>query len=486
MKIKGIIGMIAASAVIATSCNKYVDVNQNPNSPTTVSPTVQLPNTEIAIAFANSNDLDRATEVMMQHNASIANQVAGYDIYNLRGNFDNQWDFEIYNGAVSSCANLIKQTQSTNSAFAGIAKIELAYAFSLATDLWGDVPYSQAGQGLTFIQPRFDAQQDIYQGNTALGITSLFDLVKSGIADLKANTGALKPGNEDFVYKGDLTKWIRAGNTMLLKFAMQISNVNPTLSQSTISAVIADNNYINSTSQDLEVPFGSSVGNYNPLYSFNNVNRTGDQMLSTRFLTLMNNLKDPRLGKFYTSPNGVFTSFDNGASAAIAAPAAATRSKYNVYLTGASGEAPIRILTNYQRAFILAEAALLYPSLGLNAQALYVEGITASMLKTGIAQADVTAYLAANPTVATLSGTTDQMRIQIITQKYIAFTGNGIEAYNDYRRTGYPALALALNAQGDDPNSIPKRFPYTNNEIQRNTNVPKPQPLTSVKVWWAK
>ncbi|WP_246229644.1 SusD/RagB family nutrient-binding outer membrane lipoprotein [Mucilaginibacter humi] len=360
----------------------------------------------------------------------------------------------------------------------------MAYAISVATDLWGDVPYSQAGQGLTFPQPRFDKQEDIYWGNASLGITSLFDLVKSGIADL-AKPSAILPGTEDFVYKGDLTKWARAGNTLLLKFAMQISNANPTLAKQVISDVLTGNNYINANTLDFEVPFGTNTGNQNALYAYNNVNRPSDQMLSTRFLTLMNNLGDPRLPKFYTSPGagGTFTSYDNGAT--IPAPAAATRSKYNTYITGASGEAPIRLVTNYQRAFILAEAALVLGTPG-DAQALYTEGITQSMLKTGISQTDVTAYLLAHPTVAILTGSTEAKRQQIITQKYISFVGNGIEAYNDYRRTGYPVLALAQNAQGDDPNSIPKRFAYTANEIQRNPNVPKPQPLTNVKVWWAK
>ncbi len=479
------ISMLAASALLATSsCKKYLNVNDTPNNPLTVPPATQLPNICVGVAFTNSNELDRAAEVIVQHNAGLANTPAAYDIYNVRGTMDNDWDFEVYSGVVSACTNLINQTQATSPAYSGIAKIQLAYEISLATDLWGDVPYSQAGQGLTYAQPRFDSQQDIYQGNAALGITSLFDLVKNGIADL-AKPSAIKPAADDLVYGGDLTKWARAGNTLLLKFAMQISNANPTLATQIINGVITGNNYINSTTQDFEVPFATTVGNQNPLYTYNNLNRPNDQMLSQRFLNMMNTTLggDPRLGKFYTSPGGVFTGYDNGA--VTPAPTLATRSKYNTYLTGVTGEAPIRIVTNYQRAFILAEAALVLGTPG-DAQALYTEGITASMLKTGVPQATITAYLAANPSVAILTGSTEAKRQQIITQKYISFVGNGIEAYNDYRRTGYPVLALAQNAQGDDPNSIPRRFAYTGNEISRNPNIPTPQPLTNVKVWWGK
>ena len=83
-----------------------------------------------------------------------------------------------------------------------------------------------------------------------------------------------------------------------------------------------------------------------------------------------------------------------------------------------------------------------------------------------------------------LSGTDEEKRKQIITQKYIAWVGNGIEAYNDFRRTGYPALTVSSNSIGDDPNTIPKRFPYTLAEGQRNPNQPNPRPRTNEKVWW--
>ena len=107
------------------------------------------------------------------------------------------------------------------------------------------------------------------------------------------------------------------------------------------------------------------------------------------------------------------------------------------------------------------------------------------MTKAGITDAAVTAYFTANPSVAILRGTQQQRLNQIITQKWIAWVGNGYEAYNDYRRTGYPRLALALNAQGDDPNVLPKRFVYPASELSGNANnAPNPVPGTTVPVWW--
>ena len=352
------------------SCKKFLDVNTTPNNPTAVPPNTILPTTTIGMGFANSNDLDRATSALAQHIAGVGNQTAAYDVYNLDGNFDNQWNGEIYGINLSDLQILIDQYSETSPAYSGIAKLEMAYLFSIATDIWGEVPYSQAAQGLKFTNPRFDKQEDIYQGNSALGITSLFDLVKSGLADLAKTSNVFVPGSDDIVYKGDRTKWARMGNTLLLKFAIQISNKNPALATSTIASVITGNNYINSNALDFEVPFAASVGNQNALYTFNNLNRTGDQMLSTRLLNLEKSLNDTvRLAKFFTKPNGVFTSFDNGATGA--APALATRSKYNTYLTGTSGEAPIRLLTYAQVKFILAESALILGTTGV-ANTLYL------------------------------------------------------------------------------------------------------------------
>ncbi len=159
-------------------------LNSTPNNPTSVPPSVLLPPTTIGIAFASTNDLSRATSLLVQHIAGIASQAADYDVYKLEGYFDNQWNFELYNGSINNLIKLIDDHGATSPVYSGIAKLQLAYAFSMLTDLWGDVPYSQAGRGLKFGTPRFDKQQDIYQGNAADSIQSLFDLVKDGIADL--------------------------------------------------------------------------------------------------------------------------------------------------------------------------------------------------------------------------------------------------------------------------------------------------------------
>lgn len=496
------------------STDNFLDVNDSPNNPTSVPASVLFTSTVVTTAFSNSNEINRITSLLVQHIAGTANQALAYDVYNIRGGLDNQWQFEQYAGALENAQEMIRIANQTNSpAFAGIGKLLKAYNFAMVTDLWGDIPYSQALLGLDNLQPRFDKQEDIYKGNEAQGIQSLFDLVKEGLADLDKTSALAPTAANDPVYAGDLTKWKKMGNTLLLKLANTVSRREPALAKTIIDQVLANSaSYISSNSDDFQVAFGTNVGNQNPIYSFNNVNRLDDQMLSQRLLDSMRTKNDPRLPFFFTTTptptatvnttgtlttlpgplvNGVptpafltFTGFQNGNNIAAPSRTAGNRSKYGVYLTGTSGEAPVRLLTNFQTLFIRAESALTLGTAG-DPQTLYQQAIRASMTKAGVADAAVTAYFAANPSVANLTGSTQQKLNKIITQKWIAWVGNGYEAYNDYRRTSFPRLALAQNAQGDDPSAIPVRFVYPASELSGNANnAPNPVPGTNVRVWW--
>jgi hypothetical protein len=156
---------------------------------------------------------------------------------------------------------------------------------------------------------------------------------------------------------------------------------------------------------------------------------------------------------------------------------------YNIYVTGTSGEAPMRLLTNFQRCFILAEAVIRLKTPGI-ADSLYKQGIRASMQETGISQGDINTYFKANPTIVTLNGTDVHRLNQIMFQKWIAWVGNGYEAWNDYRRTGSPHLQSALNVSFT-PN-IPQRLLYPPAEVAANGDViPKTNVNIDNRVWWS-
>ncbi|RAK03245.1 SusD-like starch-binding protein associating with outer membrane [Larkinella arboricola] len=472
------------------SCGGFVeDINVSPNNSATATPSVLLPNVLAGAGFANNGELNRFASVLMNYLAGAGGSPAAYDIFNTNGaDFGNQWRFDLYGGTLINAQKLIEVAdQSESKMYTGIGKIMKAYAFSMATDIWGDVPYSQALQGEAMLQPRLDKQEDIYKGNQSLGIQSLFDLVREGLTDLEA-ASALKPTTDDIIYGGNLDNWKRAGNTMLLKFANTISRREPELAKQVITEVLTKNMYITSNAQDMNVKFGSSVGSTSAIWnlavfgSFSN-----ELIMSTRFLEVLrpdpaNPAKtDPRLPVFFTKPAADYVTIDNGYRGALPTPTN-TWSRYAPYVTGQQGEGPVRLLTNFQRAFILAESALTLGTPG-DPQTLYTEGITASMKLAGISDADIAAYLAANPNVATLTGTTQQKLEQIITQKWIAWTGNGLESWNDWRRTGYPRLTASQNAVGIN-GTRPVRAAYVTQEIERNPGFPNPGPQSNERVWW--
>ncbi|SNS35968.1 Starch-binding associating with outer membrane [Belliella buryatensis] len=479
MKTLNRILLVVAVVFTATSCQEFLDVNENPNNPESVTPDLLLPTGLTGTAFANNNELNRFGSTVISVTAGAGGSPAAYDIYDIDGDdFGNQWRFELYGGALISFEEMIKSADAIGaSAYSGIGKIMKAYAFALATDTWGDIPYSQALLGLENTQPVLDSQEDIYKGTDQ--IQSLFDLVREGIADLDAESTAV-PGQDDVAYGGDLLSWKKAGYTLMLKMANTISVKEPALATSIINEVL-QNDLILSNDEDLNINFGTSQGSYAPVHEWTNISTfAADLIISTRFVNLLQSKNDPRLPIFVTAPTGEFITIDNGFAGQRPLPQTSW-SRFNTYVTG-NGAGPVRLLTNFQRAFIMAESVVRLGIAG-DANAFYQEGIRASMSLAGLTAAQIDQYFADNSDEVNLTGNVESDLEKILTQKYIAWTGNGIEQWTDWRRTGYPTLAPHQNAGGIDPNQRPLRAQYVSQEVARNPNFPN-NIFSNIPVWW--
>jgi len=476
---------ILAIGLSLVGCKDFLDINDTPNNPKEVPAPTLLSTGLIGSAFANQNELNRFASTIMSVTTGVVNNPVSYDRYAIDGgNFGNQWNTELYGGALVNYKKLIDVSATAKSpAYAGVAKIMLAYTFALTTDTWGDIPYSEALLGdMEVTRPKLDTQKDIYLGNANLKIQSLFDLVKDGLADLDKES-IISPGTEDMVYEGDLNKWKRAGNSLLLKLAMQISSVEPGRAKTEIDAAIAKNLFIAQNSQNLAVNYGTQIGSQSPLWVLTNLSSfKTDWLISTRFVNLLKSTNDPRLPLYVTKPAGDYVTVDNGFGGVF--PPAKDRSTFNVYATGKAGEGPTRLLTYAQTCFNLAEAVIRLGVAG-DAQALYTEGIKASMTDAAVAKTDMDKFFVDNAATVTLSGNNEHKIEQIITQKYIAQFSNGLEQWNDWRRTGYPVLAPHQNAGGID-GTRPVRAVYLSTEAQRNPNFPQGTaiPQSNVRVWW--
>jgi len=508
MKLKNISKVSFVFLLVFTlgGCADFLDVNKSPNSPEDVPLNTLLPSALIAMGFANANELNRFYSTVSDYLYGATGSPASYDTYVLTGgDFGNQWTGEIWNGALIQCKKIIEKGTETGAMnYVGVAKITQAYVWALTTDTWGDIPYSQALQGQDGItRPELDSQEDIYKGNASKGVTGLFDLIREGLAALDQGT-TLTMGADDVIYGGNLANWKKAGNTLMLRLAMTISKKDPAFATSIINEVIAKNDFISANNQNFSVKFGTAIGSQSPIYSYMFVTTFQNELIvSTRFLNLLQNGTpaatddDPRLPLYLkkgsTATN--YVTFENGFRGTL--PATTTFTKWGDAVVGANGAGPVRLITNASRAFMLAEAVttLGVTVPGKTSQQLFVEGIKASMTEVGVATADINNYLGdytpdggayVPPTaIATLTGSTADQQDQIITQKYIAMPGNGLDAWNDIRRTGFPSHTAVehANAAGEDGRR-PLRARYPDSDIARNPNLGAAVKKTNEPVWW--
>ena len=258
-KIKLLIPLVG---LLAISCKKFLDINTDPNNPTTIEVSKLLPTTQRTLGDALSMDEQNGglSEVLAVYTHQMSTR-EGPDKYGITGadfNLQTAWSklfsstanpgatFPVY-GVLQNLEDIIaKSTEGGNLVYAGIAKILKAYTYSVAVDVFGDVPYSEANklkQGIT--HPKFDDDASIYE--------SLFPLINEGIADLNNTTAPnnQEPGADDLMYGGDVDLWIKAANTIKLKLYTQIRKVKNVSAE--VNALISGGKLISNTSESFLV-----------------------------------------------------------------------------------------------------------------------------------------------------------------------------------------------------------------------------------------
>jgi len=277
---------------VVPGCKRFLDVNKNLNDPTAVPVSLLLSNCErnIAANIALGSGLGGTMSIYTHQTTGRV----GADRY---GAGSAGWD-GLY-GAITNLNVIIKQgTAETRYTYAGIAKILKAYAFSILVDVYGDCPYSEFDQfeaGIT--QPKFDKGSDIYP--------KLIALIDEGIADINNPApNASKPSSDDFIYKGNITNWKKAANTIKLKLYTQIRRVQNVSAQ--VTALLATPaNLINSQAESFMMPYGpfGTTDDRHPAYGDYNATQRGGQLFSPWMFEIMkgknpnilNTISDPRI-----------------------------------------------------------------------------------------------------------------------------------------------------------------------------------------------
>jgi hypothetical protein len=445
--LKGVV--VAAMCAGIAACGDITSINTNPNGPTDVPPPSILSGVIQATVGAWSGTTQvRYGGLWVQYYSEI--QYRDEDKYIVRPGVDGNWG--LYSGALEDAQTMIdKGTEQGVPNWDAVGRIMKAYNFDAMTDAMGDLPYTEALKGSENLQPTYDSQQSIYMAN---------------FADLKQAADEINPSglgfdSGDLLYGGDMSKWRKFANSLRLRLAMHLTNVDAATAKSEAQAAVSAGVFTSNDDNAMLLYLAASP-NQNPVYT-NAISRD-DYGMSKTLVDSMLSLNDPRL-PIYADPNtaaGVYNGLPNGLNDGEG-PDLSTISRIGAYWRKTPG-APLPLQMYSEVLFSEAEAAQRGWISG-DPATLYAAGIRASMEQYGVASADIATYLA-QPRVQYNAATG---LTQIAYQKWIALYMQGFEGWTEWRRTGVPHLVPGPRAV---LSNIPDRLPYADNEdVLNHTNL---------------
>ncbi|TBW27426.1 SusD/RagB family nutrient-binding outer membrane lipoprotein [Gramella sp. KN1008] len=372
----------------------------------------------------------RIAGILVQHFDGLDAQQIAYDQYNIgESDTDDLWDFGLYAGAMKDAFVIIENNEGEVSA---LAKLYMAANLGVATSAWGDIPYSEAFTGdQGNLNPTYDSQESIYSEIQSLLSEAIDEGVDSGIG---AFAGAGSADNVD---------WEGVAHALKARFYLHLTSVNGvSAAQNALSEV---QQAFESTAEQPDFIYSTPAQNANPWYLFDN-DRPSTLGISEVLYNEMTNNDDPRL-PFYSTDGENFAGVEG--------------------LFWGQANSPTPLISYWEVKFIEAEALVRTGGSDTEALDALKEAVTSNMLYIGVEQGEVDNYVNG----LSLSGSESDKIQTIINEKWVALYGNApLEAWVDYRRTGYPDLTPNPDAVPNvNPSGIiPRRFLYPISERQAN------------------
>ena len=400
--------------------------------------------------------------VMIQHFSSTAGYWSGDRYFRNDGYATSLWD-RYYPTAVKEIEDIRAQLTSEGNSGSemGMTRILRVFIYSRLTDLHGDIPYSEAGQGYTngILKPKYDAQQDIYM--------DMLKELEAAVAQLGSSTTM---GAGDIMFGGDMAKWKAWGNSMMLRLAMRLTKADSATAKAWAEKAVAagtmtSNDHI-AMVQHTDGPAGINKNGHGEVWQAD-----GNARMSKTFMDWMSD--DPRLTVLAQRTSDGSTAvadligMPNG-SDGNSVPDNSIYASLNDDLKGV--DVPMVFHSYAEVRLLKAEMAFRGWSVPGDAKTHYEAGVKAAMQMLGsiypktaaITDAQVADYLAAKPYDAAKGW-------EMISEQYWAATLlNEYESFNNWRRTGYPTLT-PVNYDGNvTGGTIPRRLIYPVSE--QNTN----------------
>ncbi|WP_228379084.1 SusD/RagB family nutrient-binding outer membrane lipoprotein [Chryseobacterium piperi] len=357
-----------------------------------------------------------------------------------RNHFNRMYVYSL-NNLRQAKTNLGKEVETDDIRTNKLATLEIEEIFiwENLVDTYGDIPYSETFKPDEILTPKYDDAKTIY-----------LDLIKR-INDVVASIKPSAPGYNDLVYGGDMNKWKKFANSIKLRLGMNLADVDPTLSKTTVESAIAGG-IISSDAEAYKFKYDGNTF-LNPVYDNLVASGRNDFLPSELAVNTMKGLSDPRMDVWFTKVGGVYK---GGVFGEINDPYTnfSQLSSYFRTATNASN-----LLSYAEVAFLKAEAAARGYSAGGAAATLYADAVTASMTENGVSTANATAYVAANPYNAA------NWKQSIGVQAWIALFNRGFASWNFTRRLDSPTL---VNPPKSNLSSVPYRMPYSDQEYVLN------------------
>ncbi len=468
MKMKKIFITIAILGGLLASCEKFEDINKNPNNVSETHPQLLLTAIEWSAFQVEGASPLFASRMIVQTDGEEPEQYYKWD----RSNFDE------YNSLRNVTKMMEEAVRIENNSYQALAKFFRAYYFYNLTLRFGDVPYSAALQGEngSVYEPVYDPQKQVFQG--------ILNELKEADELL---TDDLIEG--DIIYGGDPSKWRKLINSFRLKVLLTLSGKTSETDLAiieTFAQIVSSKELLESNSDNGQVEFINQDGNRYTEY--NSSSYGSARYMDSTFIKRLQDRKDPRLFIFagqtrVAKEAGLeindFAAYEGGNPIAayndVNLKAADGKvSKVNLRYTADPTNEPHMILGYAELQFILSEARVRGWITASDAKTYYENGIKASFEFYNSYSDEYAEYVNSDAAVTYLgenlvafdNANSDEERIErIITQKYLqSFLQGGWSAYYENLRTGYPGFA---SLPGLTP---PTRYMYPNNEYLLNAD----------------
>ncbi len=451
-------------------CSSIVEnLNVDPNNPTKSTGSLLLTGTELANMATQEGMASRLTTIWDGYASGADRQWLDYYNYNVTaGVYDADWNL-VYQATNANALLTIEQANILgNSKMAAIAKILRANAIATGTELWGDIPFDQAGDNAKYPNPAFEPQATVY--------TKLLTLLDGAIADLKTGVGTVT--TEDIHFGGDATKWTQVAYTLKARLLTDTKQYD--------AAYTAAQSGISVFANSLYAPHGNTASvNQNSYYSFLAVTRTGDINAAGAYnVSLLNPTSAKYRGNSKTIETARFKFYylENGVN---------SPGKVEPNTSGTVGffaqTASFPLVTFQENILTLAESALrsgkgfavALDHLNKYRAFLSTGGyINSSFLTAGAYKYD--AYVAADFAAGGIENADgisadNALLREILQERYVSFYGQHL-GWNDERRTRAEAVGIKLTP--NNGTQLPWRFIYPQNELNSNSSAPKPVPAT--------